>query len=95
MEELLHHHREDAALRESFEFSSIPEEQYYHTILGESELRVETAPFIYMDFSRDPKPFVFRTRNELLALAGKPHLFARKIDFNSQEVSELVAELAQ
>jgi hypothetical protein len=95
LEELLARHRQDTWLRESFEFSSIPEEQYYHTILGESSRRFKKAPFMFMDFSRDPKPFVFRTRNELLALQAHPHLFARKVDIDSEEVSQFVAELAQ
>jgi hypothetical protein len=93
VEELLTRHRQDTWFRESFEFSAAPEEQYYHTILGESRRR-RRAPFILMDWSRNPRPFVFRTRDELLALQAYPHLFARKVDFDSEEVREFVAELA-
>jgi hypothetical protein len=95
IEELLTRHRYDTNLRESFEFSAIPEEQYYHTILGDSSRPIETAPFMLMDFSRDPRPFVFRTGDELAALQPHPHLFARTIDFHSESVIRFVEQLAR
>jgi hypothetical protein len=95
MEELLTRHRCDSDLRESFEFSSIPEEQYYHTILANSPRPLDTAPFMLTDFSRDPKPFVFRHAAELAALQPEPHLFARKIDFRSKSVVRFVHRLAE
>ncbi len=95
MDELLERHRSDDHLRESFEFSCIPEEQYYHTILGEAGYAPRAAPFFYVDFSKEPKPFVYRSRTELLALQEEPHLFARKIDFNVPEVADFIEELAR
>jgi hypothetical protein len=95
IEELLTRHRYDTRLRESFEFSAIPEEQYYHTILGESAWPIKTAPFMLMDFSRDPQPFVFRSEDELVALQPQPHLFARKIDFHSESVIRFVEGLTR
>jgi hypothetical protein len=92
IEELLSRHRYDVNLRESFEFSAIPEEQYYHTILGNSPRPIATAPFMLMDFSRDP--FVFRTEDELVAGQQHPHLFAGKIDLRSESVIRFVEQLA-
>jgi hypothetical protein len=91
---LLNRHQSDEHLRESFEFSAIPEEQYYHTILRESSHAMQTSPFMFMDFSGDPRPFVYRTRQELARLRKRPHLFARKIDFYSPEVAEFYRELS-
>jgi Core-2/I-Branching enzyme len=95
MDQLLERDRTDDHLRESFEFSSIPEEQYYHTILGEAGYATRAAPFLYMDFSMEPKPFIYRSRAELLALQDEPHLFARKIDFKAPEVADFIQELAR
>jgi hypothetical protein len=95
MDKLLERDRTDDHFRESFEFSSIPEEQYYHTILGEAGYATRAAPFVYMDFFKEPKPFIYRSRAELLALQEKPHLFARKIDFKAPEVAEFIQELAR
>ncbi len=92
--EILTLHRRDVELRESFEFSAIPEEQYYHTILGNSPLRRDCAPFMLMDFTREPRPFVFHTADELAELQKHPYLFARKVDFHSRSVIEFVAQLA-
>jgi hypothetical protein len=91
---LLAQHRRDKELRESFEFSAIPEEQYYHTILANAPNRPSNAPFMLMDFGRDPKPFVFRTAEELTDLRSYPYLFARKIDFHSQSVKQFVEQLS-
>ncbi len=93
--EILAQHRRDRHLRESFEFSAIPEEQYYHTLLGNSPRRRENGSFMLMDFTRDPKPFVFRTARELKELQRHPHLFARKVDFHSKSVTRFVGRLAQ
>jgi len=93
--EMLARHRRDTHLRESFEFSAIPEEQYYHTILGNSPRQRKNGSFMLMDFTRDPRPFVFRTGNELRELQRHPHLFARKVDFHAKSVIRFVEQLAQ
>jgi hypothetical protein len=94
VKELLTTHRRDVELRESFEFSAIPEEQYYHTILGNSPQCRGYMPFMLMDFTREPRPFVFCTAEELMDLQRHPHLFARKIDFHSESVMAFVEKLA-
>jgi hypothetical protein len=94
IEELLSRHQKNKHLRESFEFSAIPEEQYYHTILANSRRRRGHASFMLMDFTRDPKPFVFRTADELAELQEFPYLFARKVDFHSESVVRFVEQLA-
>jgi hypothetical protein len=95
LEEILSQHQKNEHLRESFEFSAIPEEQYYHTILGNSRRRREHAPFMLMDFTREPRPFIFRAADELAALQEHPHLFARKVDIHSESVVRFVEQLAR
>jgi hypothetical protein len=95
IEELLAQHRNNEHLRQSFEFSAIPEEQYYHTILANSPRRRDKAPFMRMDFTREPRPFVYRTADELAELKEYPHLFARKVDFHSEAVVRFVEQLAR
>jgi hypothetical protein len=52
-------------LRSSFEFSAIPEEQYFHTILGNAGMARRRRPFMKADFTRPPHPYVYRTAEEL------------------------------
>jgi hypothetical protein len=92
---ILERHETDQHFRESFEFSAIPEEQYYHTILGESDYDARTAPFMFMDFSKDPRPFVYSTRTELLELQQRKQLFARKIRLDAPEVAQFLQELGR
>ena len=94
-EALVDRHEHDKTLRESFEFSMIPEEQYYHTILGQSGfLNQETPQCVYQDFSRAPAPFVYRRRSEFKALQAAPALFARKFDLASPDAQRFIRDLA-
>jgi hypothetical protein len=91
---ILERHRTDRRLRDSFEFSAIPEEQYFHTILGQAHLRRPTSAFMYTDFSRNPHPYVYRNQNEIRAVLGhSKHLFLRKVDLRSTEIAVFVNEL--
>lgn len=93
---ILERHRTARHFRESFEFSAIPDEQYFHTILGEAGLGQPAAPFMHADFDRIPKPYVFRTRAEIEAVRERSKcLFLRKADVGSAEVTEYVRALAQ
>lgn len=92
--QLLERHTTDNHFRESFEFSRIPEEQYYHTILAEAGCVSRTAPFMAMDFSKDPKPFVYRHRDELCEVRTHPHLFARKMALDAADMTAFITELA-
>jgi hypothetical protein len=91
---ILREHRKNVRLRESFEFSAMPEEQYYHTILGNSRRQRKTAAFMLMDFTREQRPFVFTTGDQLAELQSCGQLFARKVDFRSRSVIEFVELLA-
>ncbi len=93
---LLERHAQDAHLRESFEFSSIPEEQYFHTILARALPGRQFAPCLYADFTRPPHPYVFATRAEILGRpqAG-PEMFLRKTDMASGEIEAFVDELTR
>jgi hypothetical protein len=77
-------------LRESFEFSAIPEEQYFHTIL-----RLEKSePLLFTDWSRNPTPFVFRTSEEIAEVDAKGRTFLRKVDIKSESIKDFVRSLA-
>ena len=80
-------------LRLSFEFSMIPEEQYFHTVLRGADCRFEFKPFMYTDFSREPKPYVYRTMRELTQLRSMPLPFARKAALDSEEATRFVEGL--
>jgi tetratricopeptide (TPR) repeat protein len=91
---VLERHERDAHVRESFEFSSIPEEQYFHTILGGALPGRHFAPCLYADFSRPPHPYVFTTQADILSRpqAGA-EMFLRKTDMGSAEIEGFVESL--
>jgi hypothetical protein len=93
---ILERHERDAHLRESFEFSSIPEEQYFHTILARALPGRQFAPCLYADFTRPPHPYVFRTQAEI---SGRPQagaeMFLRKTDMGSAEIDEFVEKITR
>jgi hypothetical protein len=91
---ILERHRRDRRLRESFEFSAIPEEQYFHTILALSGRPMLAAGCMYADFSRDPKPYVFHDPGEINTLRDSvPHLFLRKVPLRSEAIDQFVRDL--
>jgi hypothetical protein len=88
--ESYHHHVD---MRESFEFSAIPEEQYFHTILGNAFPDREFVPWMYADFSRPPYPYVFSKRAEILDRPRPAGAFLRKTDMRSPELVDFVHDL--
>jgi hypothetical protein len=96
---ILERHHKDRRLRESFEFSAIPEEQYFHTIIGLSDMRRPRQHFMYVDWTRDSevRPYVFSGLEELKGVRDEnPELlFVRKIDLYSAEVEAFIDELLQ
>ena len=78
----------------SFEFSAIPDEQYVQTLRGLSSLTRECRPFMHADFSRDPRPYVYRAAAELSALFGGPYRMARKVDINAPDIAAYMQALA-
>lgn len=97
VEAILERHHRDKRLRESFEFSAIPEEQYFHTMIGSSASSRPRQLFMYVDWDRDSevKPYVFSRYDELKEVReNNPELlFVRKVDLDSAEVGEFVDEL--
>jgi hypothetical protein len=82
----------DLQLRESFEFSLIPEEQYFQTVVGPLE---QTNPLIYADWTRPITPWVFSLAEEISAALpqAKTAPFLRKIRLDSPEIAEFVQQL--
>lgn len=92
---VLTRHREDKRLRESFEFSAIPEEHYFQTILAQANWDRPRLPLMYTDFDRDPKPYLFKNAADVrIVQAVHQHPFLRKIDIQSVETREFVESLA-
>jgi hypothetical protein len=83
-------YHENSHLRESFEFSAIPEEQYFHTILGEM---TGSRRLVFTDFTRSPQPFVFRSPTEFQSLDTKGSLFLRKVALGSRAIRDFVQDL--
>ena len=80
-------------LRESFEFSAVPDEMVFHTLYARRmglKWRSVTGP-MHTDFSRDPAPFVF-TAAEQIADVPDGRLFVRKVaDGAAAQVAEGLA----
>jgi hypothetical protein len=79
--------RDDRRLKLSFRYSAIPDESVIQTLVAErvgenSELSPDACP-MFFDFSRDPKPFVFDNREQVLASEYSEllpnRLFIRKV----------------
>ena len=70
-------------LVESFRFSAIPDEIYFHTLAAmHSGAAPPSEPCpVYADFSREPKPYVFGALEEIPAF-GDSTLFLRKVKRN-------------
>ncbi len=83
---------DDEHLRQSFRFSCIPDEHYFQTIIGLSDCacRNRGTP-MYVDFSRDPKPYVFHDFADTWAPRRSDKLFIRKIGSDSALLDSLVA----
>ena len=94
VDEILLHWERSPHMRESFEFSMIPEEQYFHTILGNAARRFTFRPFMYADFTQQPRPFVYHAMSELRALRSLPLPFARKAALGSAEATGFVQMLS-
>ena len=68
----------DTRLRDSFRFSAVPDEILFQSLVGNT---VENAQLrggaVYVEWSKDPRPYVFKNANELSGLAPQ-YAFARK-----------------
>jgi hypothetical protein len=86
---------EDEHLRESFRFSCVPDEHYFQTIIGMAQRpwRIRGTP-MYVDFSREPKPYVFRTVDEIAPARQSGQLFIRKVASDPDLLAALAEGLA-
>lgn len=91
--ELLDTVRGNEHLRTSFEFSAIPEEQYFHTVLGNSSAGYVFRPFILMEMSGNPAPMVYRTTAELEERSSWGPLFIRKVASSIPQIESFVRRL--
>lgn len=82
----------DLHLRESFEFSAIPEEQYIHTILGPI---LDTKSFVFTDWNRQPRPYVFSSMMEIRNIDTRDTPMLRKVAIGVSEIESFVRELAK
>jgi Core-2/I-Branching enzyme len=87
--------RDDAWLRESFEFSDAPDEGYFHAILAESCL-ARSRSLMWVDWAppTPPPPRVLHTFDELAGIRPSTELFARKIDLEPEALDSWMARFA-
>lgn len=80
VEHFLHRHDQDATLRESFEFSAVPDEMYIHCVMMNSSERWKILPGpVLVDWNRRPRPYVFTDCAGIQAMLQQEHLFVRKL----------------
>lgn len=77
---------EDHWLRESFEFSEVPDEGYFHTILAHN-LQLPSRPLMHVEWTGSPPPRVFTTVEELAAIKSNNTLFVRKINMPPEQIN--------
>ena len=83
----MHKNRED--IRESFEFSAVPDEMYFQTLVGNfSDLTHIANSQVFVEWSKQPKPFVYSNMSDLPIIDSDHHLFIRKISANSTDFAE-------
>ena len=73
----------DAHLRDSFKYSLISDESYIQTIIGLSHRFQTRDTPMYFDFSRNPKPYLYTTPEELVPAYKSDKLFVRKVIDNA------------
>lgn len=71
-------HRERDDLRESFEFSAVPDEMYIQTMVANYGPGPLAGGPVYVDWTRQPKPYVFADDSYAGALAPD-QVFIRKV----------------
>jgi len=86
----------DIYLRKSFEFSAIPDEAYIQTIVSAEKQRnwkFKPSP-IWVDFSKNPKPYIFGQPDELEKPLASERLFIRKLEAGSAALQALTTRLS-
>ena len=82
----------DAEFTTWFRFSAVPDESYIHTILlnREPTAKLRRAPVMHVDWSRQPKPYTYRTATDIEALDNVALPFARKFTAEAMEAVRAV-----
>lgn len=74
----------DTWLRESFEFSAIPDEMFFQTIIrnfcsSDISSSGNQKSSVFSDFSRNPKPYIYTSIEEIERKQLEHYLFIRKV----------------
>jgi hypothetical protein len=91
VDKVLDSYARDEWLRDSFEFSALPEEQYFHTLLGPLP---DSHALVYTDWSRQPKPYRFMSLDEVKTARVGRALMLRKVPLSEPNIAQYVFELA-
>ena len=92
VEHLLYQHSRGGHFLESFRFSMIPDEHYIPSLLGRrAEGARMVSRFLWTDFTRHPRPYIFSAVEELQPARDDGFLFIRKIH-DPQVAREVVLE---
>jgi hypothetical protein len=92
---VLSSYKENTDLRESFEFSAVPDEMYIQTMIANfvQENAIIRGP-VYVDWSRQPRPFVFSSSDQYTQSITAEHFFIRKVtskhpDFVTETIKKI------
>ncbi|MFC7477489.1 beta-1,6-N-acetylglucosaminyltransferase [Dankookia sp. GCM10030260] len=73
-------HADRTDLRESFEFSAVPDEMYIQTLVANfAQANGIVQGPVYVDWTQTPKPFVFSRIEQFSNAVSPDHLFVRKV----------------
>jgi len=78
--------KNDHWLTNSFRFSMVPDEQYFHTVVG----KLYKEKFLFSVRNRPNGDNVFHSIKDIVETVPNGYLFARKIDVSIPEISTLV-----
>lgn len=82
-------HAEHTDLRESFEFSAVPDEMYIQTLVANyADAHGIVQGPVHVDWTRDPKPFVFSSFEQFAGSVSPDHLFVRKVSSRNRDFIE-------
>ena len=81
LEKIIEVIKNDAHLYESFRYTAIPDESLFQTIISEYKIDIGTSQNspMYVDFNKEPKPYIFKSREEIKGVNTENKLFIRKV----------------
>jgi len=90
---VLSHYERDAHLTMSFEYSAVPDEMFIQTLIGNfSDKNLLRAGCVFVDWTRNPRPFAFARPSDLPVKLGPEYAFLRKIVPNREVLQHLQAK---